>query len=198
LVSEYFSHQSGTLLAFDQPAFWPRFLHMVFGALAVGGLFVALLGRFRKSANPDLAQHAEQVGVKCFLILTCGNVLIGFWYLLSLPKEMMMLFMGSHLGATSFFCIALLLVAGALYGAYKKRFWLTFYHAVGLVIVMTFMRSWLRSAYLKDVFTLNELQVVPQYSPMIFFFVTLIVGIICIAWLIKKTRDAFLLEGERG
>lgn len=192
----YFSHKSGTLLSFGQPSFWPRFLHMFFGALAIGGLFVALLGRFRKDVNPELAEHAEQVGLNSFLILTSGNILLGFWYLLSLPKELMMLFMGNHIGATSSFCIALLLVAGALFGAWKKRFWLTFYHAVGLVVVMTFMRSWLRSGYLKDVFTLKELQVVPQYSPMIFFFITLVVGIVCLWWLIKKTRDAFLMEAE--
>ena len=193
---EYFTHKTGTLLSFGHPGFWPRFLHMFFGALAIGGLFVALLGRFRKSVNPDLAQHAEQVGLRSFLILTSGNILIGFWYLLSLPKELMMLFMGGNIGATVAFCMALLLVIGALFGAYKKKFWLTFYHAVGLVVVMTFMRSWLRSGYLKDVFTLDELQLVPQYSPMVFFFITLVVGIVCVGWLIKKTRDAFILEQE--
>jgi hypothetical protein len=193
---EYFSHKSGTLLSFGQPGFWPRFLHMVLGALAIGGLFVVLLGRFRKSVNPDLARHAEQVGLSSFLFLTSCNVFVGFWYFLSLPKELMMLFMGGNVGATIFFCAALLLVVGALVGAVKRKFWLTFYHAIGLVVVMTFLRSYLRSGYLKDVFTLNELQVVPQYSPMIFFFVTLAAGIVCLVWLIKKTRDAFALELE--
>jgi hypothetical protein len=191
---EYFSHKSGTLLSFGQPGFWPRFLHMVLGALAIGGLFVALLGRFRKSVNPDLARHAEQVGLSSFLFLTSCNVFVGFWYLLSLPKELMMLFMGGNVGATIFFCAALLLVIGVLVAAVKRKFWLTFYHAMGLVVVMTFLRSYLRSGYLKDVFTLNELQVVPQYSPMIFFFVTLLAGVVCLVWLIKKTRDAFTLE----
>ena len=194
---EYFSHQSGTLLSFGQPSFWPRFLHMLFGALAVGGLFVALLGRFRKSIKPDLAKHAEQVGLSTFLFLTSVNVMIGIWYLLSLPKELMMLFMGNNVGATITFCAALLLVVGALVGAVKRKFWLTFYHALGLVVVMTFLRSYLRSAYLKDVFTLNELEVVPQYSPMIFFFVTLVGGIVCIVWLIKKTKNVFTMELER-
>ena len=190
----YFSHKSGTLLSFGQAGFWPRFLHMFFGALAVGGLFVSLLGRFRKSVHPDLAKHAEQVGLSTFLFLTSCNVMIGIWYFLSLPKELMMLFMGGNVGATISFCVALLLVVGALVAAVQRKFWLTFYHALGLVVVMTFLRSYLRSAYLKEVFTLNELQVIPQYSPMIFFFVTLVVGIVCLGWLIKKTRDAFILE----
>lgn len=195
---EYFAHKSGTLLSFEQPSFWPRFLHMLFGALAMGGLFVCLLGRFRKDVHPKLAIHAEKVGMKSFLIFTFVNIGVGIWYLLSLPKELMMLFMGGNTGATIAFCLALLLVAGALYAAYKKRLWLTFFHAVGLVVVMTFMRSWLRSGYLQDVFTLDQLQVVPQYSPMIFFFVTLVAGVACIGWLIKKTSEAFRLEQEQG
>ncbi|TKB25598.1 hypothetical protein FCL47_13770 [Desulfopila sp. IMCC35006] len=193
----YFSHKSGTLLSFGQPEFWPRFLHMLCGALAVGGLFVALLGRFRSAANPDLAHHAEHVGLQVFLVLTVGNILLGTWYFFSLPGEVRLLFMGHHFGATSAFCVALLLAAGTLFGAWKKRFWLTFYHAVGLVVVMSFMRSWVRSGYLKDFFSLDALRVVPQYSPMIFFFVTLLVGIVCLGWLLKKTSGALLLERGR-
>ncbi len=194
---EYFIHKSGTLLLSDQAGFWPRFLHMLLGSLAIGGLFVALVGRFRKSANPDLAKHAEQVGLTSFLVLTSVNILIGILYLLSLPKELMMLFMGNNIGATIAFCAALLLAAGALFSAVRRRFLLTLYHALGLVLFMTFMRSWLRSAYLKDVFTLKELQVVPQYSPMIFFFATLFIGIICLVWLVKRTSEASLFEREK-
>lgn len=194
---EYFSHKSGTYLSFHQSVFWPRFLHMFLGALAMGGLFVALLGRFRKAVHPALANHAEQVGLGSFLLLTLGNIMIGFWYLLSLPKELMLLFMGGNIGASIALAAALLLTAAALFAAYKKRFWLTFYHAIALVVVMTFMRSWLRSAYLQDIFTLDQLQVVPRYSPMIFFFVTLLAGIVCLGWLIKKTSDVFLLERKR-
>lgn len=190
----YFAHKGGTFLSIGLPEFWPRFLHMIFGSLAIGGLFVALLGRFRAAANPQLAKHAEKIGLQWFLVLTSGNILVGFWYLFSLPKEVMLLFMGHHSGATTAFIIALLLAAGTLYGAWKKRFWLCFYHAIGLVVVMSFMRSWVRSAFLEDVFSLDALQVVPQYSPMIFFFVTLLAGIVCLGWLIKKTSDAFRLE----
>ena len=188
---EYFSHPGGTLLMYSQPVFWPRFLHMLCGSLAIGGLFVALLGQFKKAYDPDLAKHALHVGMNSFFILTVINILIGFWYLLSLPKELMTLFMGGNSGATAAFVGALLLMAGTLYGAWEKKLWLTLSHGVVLVVVMTFMRSWLRTEYLKDVFTLDQLQVVPQYSPMVFFFVTLAAGIVCLVWLIKKTSEAF-------
>jgi len=188
---DYFSNPGGTILAYSQPVFWPRFLHMVTGSLAIGGLFVALLGQYRKTSDPELAIHALQVGMNSFLILTALNIVVGFWYLLSLPDELMTLLLGGNGGATTAFAAALLLVTGAMYGAWKKRLWLTLSHSVVLVVVMSFMRSWLRTEYLKDIFTLDQLHLVPQYSPMIFFFVTLAAGIICIIWLIKKTIRAF-------
>jgi hypothetical protein len=43
---------------------------------------------------------------------------------------------------------------------------------------------------LQDVYTLDRLQVVPQYSPMIFFFITLVAGLVCIGWLLQKTFAA--------
>lgn len=192
--SEYFTVKNGTLLVVDQPEFWPRFLHMVLGALAMGGLFVGLLGRFRRASHPDLALHSERLGMKWFFVITIGNILVGIWYFLSLAKEQMMMFMGANIPATVAFVFALLLAVGALVGGYKKKFLLTFLHAVGLVVVMTFLRSWLRSSYLQDVFTLDQLTVTPQYSPMIFFFVTLVLGLICLAWLLKKTSDALITE----
>lgn len=192
---EYFAHRGGTLLVFNHPEFWPRFLHMVLGAFAIGGLFVGLLGRFYKKTKPELAAHAEQVGLSSFFILTLVNVLIGFWYFLALPEDLRKIFMGGNTGATIVFAVSLLLSAGALWAAFRKRFWLTFYHAIGLVVLMTFMRAWLRTAYLQDVFTLDQLQVLPQYSPMIFFFVTLVAGLVCIGWLIKKTGEALAVRG---
>lgn len=194
--SEYFEHKNGTLLAVDHVTFWPRYLHMMCGALAVGGLFVGLLGRFRKGDDPELAEHSERIGITTFFVLTLVNVLFGFWYLLSLPKEQMMLFMGGNIGATLVFLIALLAVVGAVVVAYKRRFWLTFFHAVVIVVLMTFLRSWLRSDYLGNYFTLDQLQVLPQYSPLIMFLVTLVGGLLCVGWLIKKTADVFASDAQ--
>jgi len=191
---DYFSHTGGSILAYTQPIFWPRFLHMICGSLAMGSLFVALLGQFRKASDPELEKHALRIGMNSFLILTSINIVAGFWYLLSLPSELMNIFMGGNGGATSAFVVALLLVTGALYSGWKKKLWSTLSYSVALVVVMTFMRSWLRTEYLKDVFTLDQLQVVPQYSPMFFFFVTLIAGVACLVWLINKSRIAFREE----
>lgn len=187
----YFSQKNGTILAYDHVTFWPRYLHMMVGSLAVGGLFVALLGRFKQKEDFALARHSEQLGMATFLILTLINIGIGIWYLISLPKEQMMLFMGGNIGATVVLTIALIAVASTVYTAFKGKFWLTFFHAIGVVILMTFIRSWVRSSYLSEYFTLDQLQMAPQYQPLILFLVTLVIGVLCVAWLLKKTADAF-------
>ena len=194
--TDYFGQKNGTLLAIDHATFWPRYLHMMCGALAVGGLFVGLLGRFRKTVDPELAQHSERIALTTFFTLTLVNVGFGLWYLLSLPKKQMMVFMGGNTGATVVFLVALLTAVGALVVAYKRKFWLTFFHAVLLVVLMTFLRSWLRSDYLSTYFTLDQLQLLPQYSPFLMFLVTLIGGVACIGWLLKKTAEVFASDTQ--
>lgn len=187
---EYFSNMGGTLLVFDHPEYMPRYLHMMFGALAVGGLFIAMLGRFRAERDLQLAEHSLQYGMRVFLVSTAINIVIGVVFLMTLPKDKMMMFMGGDIGATVALLAGLLLTAGVLVAAAKKKLWLTAAHVVLLVYVMVFMRSWLRSGYLREVFTLDQLEVVPQYSPFIFFLVTLLLGVACLFWLWRKTTAA--------
>ena len=186
----YFSNMGGSLPAADHPVLLPRYLHMMTGAVAVGGLFVALAGRFQADRDPELAAQARDVGMQTFFWGTAVNVLNGLWFLLAQPREIMLIFMGGNLPATICFTAALLVVAVMLFTAWKKRLWPTFWLALTVVFLMTFLRAWLRAGYLQEVFNLGQLQVVPEYSPMWFFFATLLLGLVCIAWMLKKTAEA--------
>lgn len=194
-LPEHFSHilveRHGTLLLLDNPVFWPRFLHMLLGALAIGALFVGVLGRFSRSSENDLRLHAERLGLNTFALLTSANIVVGLWYLLSLLPTQRELFLGGNGAATLVFALALLLTATMLIGAYRRRFWPTVIHAVVVVVLMTLLRSWLRSSYLQDLFTLDRLPVVEQIAPMYGFFLILAGGLICIGWLVHKARNAF-------
>lgn len=193
--NRYFEHRSGTLLASGQSVFLPRYLHMITGALAVGGLFVALVGRYRGGADDELAIHARFVGMRVFFLLTLVNVGFGVWYLISQPRDTMLLFMGGNPLATAVFILALVLVAAVLVTAYRQQLGLTVAGVVVLVYLMSFMRAWLRSDYLEQVFRLDQLQVVPQYSPLLFFLVTLLIGITVVYWLLRKTLEALRDSG---
>lgn len=192
--SEYFQHRDGSLLVSGQSEFLPRYLHMMTGALAVGGLFVALLGRFRAKAAPELAAHASAVGMKTFFFMTMVNVGVGTWYLTSLPKQQMLLFMGRDLAATICFIIALLLVIGVLVSSFRQQLMTTLIGTVVLVYLMSFLRSWLRTDMLADYFNLSQLQVAPQYSSMFLFLICLAGGVVCVGWLIAKTVNVLRSE----
>lgn len=192
--SEYFQHRDGSLLVSGQSEFLPRYLHMMTGALAVGGLFVALLGRFRAKATPELAAHASAVGMKTFFFMTIVNVGVGTWYLTSLPKQQMLLFMGRDLAATICFIIALLLVIGVLVSSFRQQLMTTLIGTVVLVYLMSFLRSWLRTDLLADYFNLSQLQVAPQYSSMFLFLICLAGGVVCVGWLIAKTVNVLRSE----
>jgi hypothetical protein len=66
----------------------------------------------------------------------------------------------------------------------------TFAAAAALVYLMTFIRSWVRSSYLREFFDLGDLQVVAEYSPLVFFLVTLVLGVICVVWMLRLTATA--------
>jgi hypothetical protein len=139
------------MTAATHPAFLPRYLHMMVGALAVGGVYVALAGRFRAERAPALAAKAQDVGLCTFFWATLVNVPIGFWYLLALPREVMLLFMGGNLPATLCFLLSLVLIVGMLIVAWKRKFQAALWNAVAMIILMSFMRAWQRAGYLQDV-----------------------------------------------
>ena len=194
--SAYFNHLSGDYLVSAESQFLPRYLHMICGAVAVGGLFVAILGRFRAEENPHLADHALTLGMNVFSWLTCLNVGIGIWYLLSLKRETMLMFMGGNIPASISFVVALGLVVMVIVTGLRKKLLVTVIATILLVYVMSFMRAWVRSSYLAEHFTLSELTVVAEYSPFIFFLVTLVAGIGIVIWMLQLTVATF--KGERS
>lgn len=188
---DYFNHMGGTMLVGNTVQFWSRYLHMLLSALAIGGLFVALLGRFRARQDAVLADHALRAGMGMFVWCTLMNIVAGVVYLVTLPRRQMLLFMGGDMGATVSFVVALLLTVAVVVVALRRKLVLTLFHVVALVYLMVFLRSWLRADALQPSFSLDQLQVVPHYSSMVFFFLVLVGGVVCLFWLYKKCVAAF-------
>ena len=132
--------------------------------------------------------------MRTFFYMTIVNVGVGTWYLTSLPKQQMLLFMGRDLAATICFIIALLLVFGVLVSSFRQQLMTTLVGTVVLVYLMSFLRSWLRTDLLADYFNLSQLQVEPQYSSMFLFLFCLAGGVVCVGWLIAKTVNVLRSE----
>jgi hypothetical protein len=182
----YFKNQQGTVLHWGHTPLIPRYLHFMTGGIAVGGLFVALLGRVRKRMDPAVRAAAERIGMGVFTVLTGAQILVGFLFLAVLPRPLLHLFMGDDILATAVFAVALLLALLVLVAGTLRKVWLCVGLVVPLVYLMTFMRDIVRTGYLQPYFSLESLPVVPQYGPMFLFLFALLAGLATIGWLVWK------------
>ncbi|SDZ97410.1 hypothetical protein SAMN05660420_00927 [Desulfuromusa kysingii] len=181
----YFSNGGGTLLNLSDPTLYPRYLHFVVGSVAVAGLFLALVGHFRFTKSNVDQNFLIAQGMTYFTYATAMQIFIGFWFLLALPKNVMMIFMGGSVLSTILLLAGIILGFTALYFGYKKRVVLTSAIALVTLIVMVIMRDLVRSAYLQPYFQLSDLTVEPQYSPLIFFLLVFAGGLLLIGYMLK-------------
>ncbi|GAB4375695.1 MAG: hypothetical protein Kow0042_21350 [Calditrichia bacterium] len=181
----YFANRGGTFLNTAEPTLIPRYLHFVVASIAVAGLFSAIVWNFRKKKHPDLAPQKIKSGLQIFAIATAVQMAVGFWFLLSLPRDIMLQFMGQNLTATIFLFLGMVLAVVALIGGFLNKLSLALIHLLATIIVMVILRAYLRSMYLRDSFHLGQLEMRPQYGVMILFFIVLVIGLIIVGYMVK-------------
>lgn len=181
----YFSGGGGTLLNLSDPSLIPRYFHFVTGAIAVAGLYLALIGHFRFTKSKVERNALIDKGMRYFTVATGIQILFGLWFLIALPKNIMMLFMGGSGYGTILLLLGLILAGVALYFGYRKQLINASVATLVLLVVMILMRDLVRVAYLKPYFQLSDLTVQPEYSPMIFFLVVFVAGLALIGYMLK-------------
>lgn len=185
----YFASPGGTLWNLGEPTLWPRYLHMVLGAVAVAGLGLAAFGKFKARHGHD-AHHQIQQGLSWFKWTTLIQLGIGTWWLMALREDAMKLFMGGNMIATAAFGVGFLLAIVSLVLAFFKKVWPTVWTTVGTMLAMAIMREFVRYGYLREHFTPTQLTVESQPSSLILFLVTLVIGIGCIFYMLKLAANA--------
>jgi len=170
----YFVEPGGTLLNLSDPTVIPRYLHFLTASLAVAGLFTAVVWTLKEKKGAPEAEPNIRRGMRWFTIATLFQILIGFWFQMSLPNRIMLLFLGESTLHTTVFIVGLGLVVQALYYGFKNRVWPTAFSLVLLVLVMAVMRDLVRRAYLAPYFKVTDLQVLGQYTPLLAFLILLI------------------------
>jgi hypothetical protein len=181
----YFNNSAGTLLNLNDPTLFPRYLHFIIGGTAIGGLFVAVCGKFKGLWDEKGSEAAVDSGIATFTIMTLAQVLDGLWFLQSLPRGVQHRLMGGEAAATTLFFTGMLLVLAVIMAGVMKRVYLSASLAVPLVFVMAFMRDQVRSAYLES-YLVQEAPVTPQYSPLLMFIIILFAGVVVVGWMICK------------
>jgi len=181
----FFGNTGGTLLNLSDPTVIPRYLHFVIGSVAVAGLYLALIGHFNFAKSAIKKETLINKGMSYFTIATSIEIVFGFWFLLALPKEIMMVFMGKSAYGTGMLVIGIVLALVALYFSHKRHLISTCICTLLLMIDMIFMRDLVRVAYLKPYFQLSDLTVTSEYSSLMLFLVTFVIGLAMIGYMLK-------------
>ena len=183
--TQYFFNAQGTILNLSEPMLIPRYLHFVCASIAVGGLFLAIIGKIKAKTGNNGFEEMISSGMQWFSFATLMQLAIGFWFAASLPKDILHLFLGGSNTATLLMGAALISAGAALFFGFKKQIWLATSAVVFTIVGMVLIRDIVRLAYLKPYFVLSDLVVEPQYSPLIIFIITLVAGIGLVGYMLK-------------
>lgn len=197
-ASMYHSNPSSTHWNFDEPTVIPRYLHFFVASFAVTGLLVVIIGLGKRSTDAAYGRWAVRYGGTLFVVATIIQMAVGIWFLLALPTDVMMLFMGRNLLATVLLgagillpIISMMLMILAIKSELPKSL------AVGsisvlalLLVVMVIMRDIVRDGYLAGKFDVFDRVVEPQWGVMALFAVLLIGGLSVVGYMLTKVVRA--------
>lgn len=169
----------------------PRYFHMLFGAIALAGLFVGLYGVARRSSDLEHARWAMRFGAFWFAGATALNILSGVWWLGVLPQEVMFRFMGRSPYASVVLGIGILLgfasaglMLGALFSDVPEK---GVMRATGTTLLTLVAMILARDEVRRGTFELVNLQpqtwVEPQWGVIALFLALLVAALATTAWM---------------
>jgi hypothetical protein len=183
----------GLTLNLGDPTFWPRYLHVVLGAVSVAALGVALYGAWHRRPDPPLAAWAIRRGTTVFGAATAANVFAGLLFLLSLPKPVLIRLVGGDRWAMTLLALGMLLgiaAAGvALLALGAKDSVRATRAQAGLLtatlVVMVLLRDQVRQITLREAGFEGGGPVAAQWGPFAVFGVLLLAAVATIAWMAR-------------
>lgn len=170
----YAGNQSGTVINPDVGAWGLRWLHMLVGAVTVGGFFVGLLGKGD--------ERAHLLGRNFFLWGMAVSVVLGLAYLVTLGDALQPLMASS---ASWHIVVALALSLGSIYFYFKRRFLPAGTLLFASLATMVSVRHKLRLIELTGEWDASAMRITPQWSVFSIFLVCFVVAIGTIWYLLK-------------
>lgn len=176
----YFSNRDGTIILWNVHSIYPRFLHFLVASIAIGGLAYSFY--FNRKVNSN---EKVQEGMKIFAYATMIQIAIGFWFLLSLPQNIMQKFMGGDLIATLSLVLGIISAFGAVFISLKGQLRGTVIMLFATLVFMVINRYNLRIFHLGDNFSISQLKIVPQWEIFLIFLLILLLGVFVILYMLK-------------
>lgn len=192
-LPKYLASGGGFHLNLADPAFAPRWLHMLFGALAVGGYIVARYGVFQSRSDPEHGRWAVRWGALWFVLPTLANIVTGLWCLGVLPREVLLRFMGGDLLSTLSLALGSilgLLALGLMLSAIRSEDPATLVKSAGWALLGTIVTMVLaRDGVRQGMFGLAGFSpttwIDPQWDVIAIFAVLLVAGLAVTIWMVS-------------
>jgi hypothetical protein len=188
LWSGFFDNPSGTLTAWGDPTLIPRWLHYVTASVAMGGLAVAMLGYKRAKQHDPQGANLTAEGLSWFGWATLAQSLGGVWWLMSLPRPVMLAFMGGDHAATALLMAGLAGTGASIAFSFKGKIMPAAGSAVLTVGLMIAMRGVLRQLYLASYFSPESLPVTPEPSTTAMFFGCFALSLCVVIWAARHPK----------
>lgn len=164
--SLYAGTQSGLLINTDIGSYAFRWLHMLLGAVTVGGFFVGVFGKDNEGAF--------SVAKTFYLWGMVAAMILGLAYLFTLG-EFILPFMRS--AAVWLLLVSIVLSLGSLHFFFKKKFWMSGLMMVVSLIGMVFIRHSVRLMHLDGLFDPATIPVKPQWSVFLLFLICFLLAV---------------------
>jgi hypothetical protein len=175
----------GTTMNTAELTLIPRYLHMLLGAFAVTGLYLAL-------------RRFVRMGALLFGAATLLNIGVGLWFLFSLPDNIRNLFLGgsgvhtAHLWVGVGIGLLAAMIAMAAINAPRPKPMIVA-AAVSLLLTIALMatvRHMVRQAYLAPYLDFHTVPVKPMWDVFALFAVVLVAGLAVVGWMITQAVNA--------
>ena len=172
--SLYAGEQNGWTFNPDIGSWLFRWLHMVTGAITVGGFFVGWIG------HKD--EQVYSAGKQFFLWGMAAAAVFGFVYLFTLDKYLLPFMRTPGIWALT---VGIVLSAGALHFYFKKRFVPAAVMVLVSVIMMVYSRHHVRLLHLADTYDPSSMPVQFQWPVFAVFLVCFLIAIGLIWYMLK-------------
>ena len=180
----YAARSGGWNLNLGEPTLWPRYLHFLIAALAIGALGRAIFYRFSAMEEEEKEIQIRR-NLKIFGWMTLVQLAIGTWFWLTMPGPVWRSFMGGSMFATVMMVVGWLSALLILHSAFTGRLNLAMILGALQVLVMVIIRDLARAAYLREVFRPTELENVGEVSPLIAFLLVFLIGLGALYYMIR-------------
>lgn len=182
----YAASDTGLRLELANNGIWARYLHSIVAGFAVSGLGLGFLAKLYAKDDPEWSREATAYGGKWFVNGTLVNLIVGMWFLFSIPKEIRMNFLGESMLDTGLLWVGVLIALGAMHFAMKQKVAVAAGMVTASIVLMAISRHRLRAMYLNPELDPNALKVAPQWDVFVVFALLLVAGIVVVAWMLAK------------